>query len=102
MTGQREIFESLHDMAPNDLESFLATERRAAEKTLLELTPVSPGSVIYGDTWPRVLTKHVVRRPDVNQLAAKLKTDNRLSFPGWERGKRVPQPAYRMHRPHDR
>jgi hypothetical protein len=36
---------------------------------------------------------------DVNQLAAKLKHDNRLSFPGWELGKRVPQPAYRMHRP---
>jgi hypothetical protein len=97
-TGQREIFESLDEMAPNELETFLAAQRVAAEKTLLDLTPVSPHSLLYRDAWPRVLAKHVVRLPDVNQLAAKLRKDNRLSFPDWERGKRVPQSLYRMQR----
>ena len=38
-SGQREIFESLHDMGPDELSSFLQVERGEAEKTLLQLTP---------------------------------------------------------------
>jgi three-Cys-motif partner protein len=36
-SGQREIFESLHDMGPDELTSFLQSEREAAEKTLFQL-----------------------------------------------------------------
>ena len=86
-------------MAPNELETTLAEAKVAAEKMLIDLTPMSPGSVTYGDIWPRVLAKHVVRRPDVNQIAVKLKKANRLSFLDWETGKRVPQNSYRMNRP---
>jgi three-Cys-motif partner protein len=99
VSGQREIFESLHDMAPNELETLLAGAKVAAEKTVIDLTPVSPGSAVYGDIWPRVLAKHVVRRPDVNQIAVSLRKANRLSFLDWESGKRVPQDPYRMNRP---
>jgi hypothetical protein len=56
-TGQREIFESLHDMAPNDLGTKLAAAKAAAEKTLLELTPAAPAAVKYEHVWPRVLAK---------------------------------------------
>ena len=99
ISGQREIFESLHDMAPNELETTLAEAKVAAEKMLIDLTPMSPGSVIYRDISPRVLAKHVVRRPDVNQIAVKFKKANRLLFLDWETGKRVPQDPYRMNRP---
>jgi three-Cys-motif partner protein len=99
VSGQREIFESLHDMAPNELETSLADAKVAAEKTMIDLTPVSPASVVYGDIWPRVLAKHVVRRPDVNQIAVRLRKANLLMFPDWESGKRVPQDPYRMNRP---
>jgi three-Cys-motif partner protein len=97
-TGQREIFESLHDMAPNNLEEKLAAAKLAAEKTLLELTPTAPRAAKYEDVWPRVLAKHVVRLPDVNQIAARLRKDERIVFPNWEPGKRVPQPGYTMHK----
>lgn len=97
-TGQREIFESLHDMAPNDLETKLAAAKVAAEKTLLELTPSAPGATKYQDLWPRVLAKHVVRLPDVNQIAVRLRREQKIAFPDWEHGKRVPQPNYKMHK----
>jgi three-Cys-motif partner protein len=98
VSGQREIFESLHEMAANELEASLAAAKIAAEKTLLDLTPTSPSSVLYGDTWPRVLAKHVVRRPDVNKIAVRLKKANRLSFANWQNGKRVPQDTCCMSR----
>jgi three-Cys-motif partner protein len=97
-TGQREIFESLHDMAPNDIEAKLAAAKVAAEKMLLELTPAAPGATEYEHVWPRVLAKHIVRLPDVNQIAARLRKEQRITFPDWEPGKRVPQPNYRMYK----
>jgi three-Cys-motif partner protein len=97
-TGQREIFESLHDMAGNDLEAKLTAAKAAAEKTLLDFTPLAPETIKYENVWPRVLAKHVVRLPDVNQIAAKLRKEQRIVFPDWESGKRVPQPNYKMHK----
>jgi three-Cys-motif partner protein len=98
-TGQGEIFESLHDMAPDDLEAKLAAAMAAAEQTLLELTPTAPKAAKYEDVWPRVLAKHVVRLPDINQIAARLRKEGTIVFLDWERGKRVPQPNYRMQKP---
>jgi len=96
ITGQHEIFESLHEMAPNELETMLAAARVAAEKTLLELTPIAPEATKYENVWPRVLAKHVVRRPDVNQIAARLRKEQKIVFTDWERGRRVPQPNCKM------
>jgi three-Cys-motif partner protein len=98
VSGQREIFESLHDMAPDDLATFLQTEREAAQQTLLALTPHAPGFAIYGEVWPNVLARHVVRHSHVNQIAARLRAESTLEFPDWEARKRVPQPGYRMQR----
>ena len=97
-SGQKEIFQSLHDMGPDELTSFLQAERGEAEKTLLQLTPKTPGSILYEKLWPQVLARHVVRRPDVNKMAAALRDDGRLLFPDWEKGKRVPQPHNRTQR----
>jgi three-Cys-motif partner protein len=97
-SGQKEIFQSLHDMGPDELTSFLQAERREAEKTLLQLTPKTPGSILYEKLWPQVLVRHVVRLPDVNKMAAALRGDQGLLFLDWEKGKRVPQPHYRTQR----
>jgi three-Cys-motif partner protein len=98
LTGQHEIFESLHEMAPNELETLLAAAKVAAEKTFLELTPAAPQTTKYENVWPRVLAKHVVRLPDVNQIAARLRKEQKTAFPDWESGKRVPQPNYKMYK----
>lgn len=98
VTGQREIFESLHEMAPNELEKKLAAAKADAERTLLELTPTEPDAAKYEQVWPRVLAKHVVRLPDVNQIAARLRKEQKIKFPDWEAGKRVPQPNYKMYK----
>ena len=97
-TGQAEFFHSLHDMAPeDDISPLLEAERKAASGTLLALTPTQPSSILYKD-WPQVLARHIIRRPDVNKIAAALRADGQLVFPDWEKQKRVPQPDYRVQR----
>jgi hypothetical protein len=98
-SGQAELFESLHDMGPDELNAFLAGERRRAERSLLELTPQKPAAIRFEALWPEVLARHVIRRPQVNELAVKLRNTHALEFPDWEKGKRVPQPSYRTWRP---
>jgi three-Cys-motif partner protein len=97
-TGQGEFFESMYEIGPNELASFLQEERAQAKSSLLELTPQAPDFVRYEALWPRVLLRHVVRLPDVNKLAAELRTDRKLVFPDWEKGRRVPQQHYRTQR----
>jgi three-Cys-motif partner protein len=97
-SGQKEIFESLHDMGPDELTSFLEAERGKAEKTLLQFTPKAPGTIPYEKLWPQVLARHVVRLPDLNKIAARLRDSGMLLFPDWEKGKRVPQAQYRTQR----
>jgi three-Cys-motif partner protein len=98
-TGQGEIFQSLHDMGPDDLTAFLQSERVMAELDLLGLTPTAPASIRYEFLRTLVLARHVVRATDVNRIAVRLREQKRLLFPDWENGKRVPQPHYRTRRP---
>jgi three-Cys-motif partner protein len=98
-SGQAEMFESLHDMGPDELSAFLAGEQRQAERSLLELAPKRPATIRYDALWPEVLARHVIRRPQVNEIAVKLRNTQALEFPDWEKGKRVPQPSYRTCRP---
>jgi three-Cys-motif partner protein len=98
-SGQGEMFESLHDMGPDELNAFLASERRQAERSLLELTPHKPAAISYETLRSDMLARHVIRRTQVNDLAVKLRQAQALEFPDWEKGKRVPQPSYRTWRP---
>jgi three-Cys-motif partner protein len=97
-SGQSELFESLHEMAPDDFAAFIKAEQAAAEQSLLELSPVAPDTIRYDALSSLVLSRHVVRLPDLNQIAAKLRKDGRLLFLGWESGRRVPQAAYGVQR----
>ena len=97
-TGQAEIFDSLHDMAPDKLEAFLLGQRIEAERALLELAPEKPHFVLYEKLRAQVLSRHVVRVSDVNKIAARLHHGYQLLFPDWEKGRRVPQPEYRAQR----
>ena len=97
-SGQSEFFDSLHDMAPDKLVSFLEEQRSRAEETLLELAPSSPHFLKYENLRAQVLARHVVRVPDANKIAARLFREKRLTFPDWEKGRQVPQPAYRVQR----
>lgn len=97
-SGQGEIFESLHDMGPDQLTSFLRRERDGAEKTILELSPDQPSSILYEELWPQVLARHFVKLSDVNQIAAKLRAEGKLVVPNWETGKHVPHTGYKMQR----
>jgi hypothetical protein len=97
-TGQGEFFQSLHDMAPDELASFLREEKTRAEDALLALSPISPGFMSYEQIRAQVLALHVVRSAELNKIATRLRKEGRLIFPDWEAGKRVPQRHYRTQR----
>jgi three-Cys-motif partner protein len=97
-SGQGEIFLSLHEMAPDDLLRYLQSEREAATRRILELTPVQPDTIQYDQLWPQILARRVVTKVDVNKIVARLRTENQLLIPDWEKRKRVPQDGYRLQR----
>jgi hypothetical protein len=97
-TGQGELFETLYEMAPDELISFLENQRNIAEKTLIELTPRAPDFVRYEKLWPEVLLRHIVRLPDVNKAVARLHATGSILIPDWEKKRRVPQQHYRIQR----
>jgi three-Cys-motif partner protein len=97
-TGQGELFDSLHDMAPDKLEAFFQDEQVKAEKSLLELAPSSPHFINYEKLRAQVMARHVTTAPNLNQIAVRLYKQNQLLFPDWEKGKRVPQSNYRAQR----
>ena len=82
-------------MAPDELSDYLRREQRYAEQTMLKLVPRVPDSIRYEKLWPQVLARHVVRRPDVNEIASRLRREGALFFPDWEKGKKVPHDKYR-------
>jgi len=84
---------------PEITAAFLARESEAARRMLLDLTPPAPQTIPYGEIWPQVLSRHAVRKADLNSMAAVMRKDRRLLFPGWPDGKRVPGDGFRLSRP---
>jgi three-Cys-motif partner protein len=95
-SGQNELFESLHEMGPEKLETILKQEKAAAREMMLDLAPAPPASTTYDELWPQVLSRHIIRYTEVNALAAELRKSGELLFPDWEQGKRVPQGQYKV------
>jgi three-Cys-motif partner protein len=95
-TGQGEIFQSLHEMRPDDLLKYLQSEREAAARRILDLTPAQPNAVQYDQLWPQILARNIVKKVDVNKIVARLRKENKLLIPDWERNRRVPQDGYRL------
>jgi three-Cys-motif partner protein len=97
-SGQGEIFQSLHEMAPDRQLVDLRLERDAAARTILERTPTQPNAIRYDQLWPEVLALHTVSKVDVNKIVARLRRENQLLIPDWEKRKQVPQDSYRLQR----
>ena len=100
VTGQGEFFGSVHDMAPDTLEAFLQDQSIRAESAVLELAPARPNFIPYEILRAQVLARHVCKTSQINQIAARLRNEEKMRFPDWEKGKRVPQPGYRTQRFH--
>ena len=94
--AQMEAFQP-SEMTSSETEAYLAAERIAAERMLLDLARNAP--LTYGDVWPRVLAKCAVTKADLNKIAARFRKDGRLIFPDWEASKRVPSDQWRLHMP---
>jgi hypothetical protein len=77
---------------------YLQSEREAATRRILELTPAQPNAIQYDQLWPQILARSVVTKVDVNKIVARLRTENKLLIPDWEKRRRVPQDGYRLQR----
>ena len=96
-TGQAEAF-LFTEMAPDITGAFLARQAETARQLLLDLTPPTPQTITYGQVWPQVLSRHAIRKADLNSMAAAMRKDGKLLFPEWPAGKRVPGDDFRMSR----
>jgi three-Cys-motif partner protein len=97
-SGQSELFESLHEMGPDEIEGRLEDEKRKAEAAILHLVPKSPASIVYRKLWSTILLHHMVRKTDVNTICADMRKKEELLFLDWEARRRVPQDNYRVQR----
>lgn len=90
-TKQTELFLSYEEMAPNDFTLQYAKELSDAERYFAASVPVAPESIRYGSLWPAILSKHVVRRVDVNAIATRLRRSGVISVPALQGRARVPK-----------
>jgi three-Cys-motif partner protein len=97
-SGQSELFESLHEMGPDEIEGRLEDEKRKAEAAIRHLVPKSPASIVYRKLWSTILLHHMVRKTDVNTICADMRKKEELLFLDWEARRRVPQDNYRVQR----
>jgi hypothetical protein len=74
---------------------FVPTANPARKRT----NTAKAGSYPLRGAVAQVLARHVIRHPQVNELAVKLRKAQALDFPDWEKGKRVPQASSRTWRP---
>jgi len=95
---QFEMFSSFAEMAPDETAATLEAEKVAAETLLMELLPAAPVHMRYGDLWPQVLARHVVRKKDVGDIVARLKASGAVHFLDWAPKKRRPDDNYRVSR----
>ncbi|WP_297490372.1 three-Cys-motif partner protein TcmP [Acidocella sp.] len=96
-TGQSEAF-AFDEMNTTDVDKYLREEAAAAKAYLYEITPIAPENAAYGDIWPRVLTKHAIKKTELNKLAAAARQDKSIEFLNWEDRHRVPSDHYIMQR----
>ncbi len=94
-TNQFELLGSMHDMAPDPNQTFLAAEYQKAREMLLEIVPPSGEGMIWSAVWPKVLARHVVRKTDLNRAANEYRKDGNLVFSTWSGARKsVPEDDY--------
>jgi three-Cys-motif partner protein len=99
-TGQTEMFGSLSDMAPNEVEAFLQSERERAGRILMDMCPFAPSVTKYGDVWPTILGQCAIRKTELSSIANDARRSGDIVFLDWPSSrKRVPEEDYRMQRP---
>ena len=90
-SSQFELLGSMHEMAPDRNKVFLAQECERAEAFLLKIVPTAGRGEAWGQIWPKVLARHVIRLSDLNKVANHHRKKGQLIFPTWPTGpKRVP------------
>jgi three-Cys-motif partner protein len=97
-TGQTEMFGNLAEMAPDETDRFLIEQRAAAEAALLLEVPYGPNSTAYGEIWPKILSKHAIRKTELGAIVAKLRKQGALSLSEWPARKRTAEDSYKLSR----
>lgn len=94
-SSQFELLGSMHEMAPDANKAFLNEEMGAAQHLLVDLAPISGPGISWGELWPKILAKHVIRLTDLNKIANEQRKSGRLHFPSWSsERKSVPDDDY--------
>ena len=99
VSGQSELFTSLHDMGPNETAALRAKAKAEAEAMIVTITPKAPDQIQYKKLWAEVLTRHAVRLTDVNAICSALYKKGQIACLNWEERARVPKDHYSLQLP---
>ena len=78
---------------------WIVEQEVGANAAMLEAIPQDPGSITYGELWPRILAKFGVRKVRLGRMAAELKAEGTIRFLDWGGPrKQVPENGYRITR----
>lgn len=96
-TGTLDMFAPAADR--NDFAArWIAEQEAGARRAMLDAVPRTPGSITYGELWPRILADHGVRKVRLGRIAAEMKATGELTFLDWGSRRQVPEDAYRLTR----
>jgi three-Cys-motif partner protein len=95
---QDELFGSLSEMAADPTDAFINGEAARALTMLQDLAPPAPATAVWGEIWPKILERCVVRKSQLNALAGNLRKSGQLKFVDWAPRRRSPEDNYRFHR----
>jgi len=97
-TGQSELFGSTNEYAPSQTDEILQSHVNDTRNFILQSVPHKPASILYEDLRLEAAKRFIVSFPQINQISKELRSEGLIEFPDWEKGKRVPQPRYRVHK----
>ena len=87
--GQHELF-GLSEMKSNTVEIDLQEQARLAKEEFLTIVRQSGNKLSYADIWPKILSRFVISKPEMNAIAADARKQGLITIPNWGVRQRTP------------
>lgn len=77
---------------------WMVEQEIGARAEIVREIPAAPGSVRYGEVWPKVMSRWGVKKTRMGRIVAEMRGEGALRFLDWAPRSRVPDDSYRVTR----
>jgi hypothetical protein len=77
-------------MKSNTVEIDLQEQARLAKEEFLTIVRQSGNKLSYADIWPKILSRFVISKPEMNAIAADARKQGLITIPNWGVRQRTP------------